>query len=211
MKPWVFFDLDGTLINVNERYANVLRSYLGVSKEELSTEDFVQWRRLGIKDDEIAKKVLKQKSGFDLQRYKSYRKSAIEDITNLKKDTIIVNTDLMGLLSEEFQLGLITIRREKEKCLAELESFGLLDFFSGLHILRPLTGKNPKVEVLRAINNKWALFGDSHIDKEAAEKSGIDFYYVKTGYEALKVSYAFTDVNEAIAFYLKGVKQNGIY
>lgn len=211
MKPWVFFDLDGTLINVNERYASVLRSYLGASKEELRTEDFVQWRRLGFKDDEIAKKLIKRKIDFDLMDYKNFREGAIEDLTNLKKDTIIVNADLMSLLSDEFQLGLITIRREKGKCLTELESFGLLKFFSGLHILKPLKGKNPKIEVLSTIENGRALFGDSHIDQEAAKKAGLDFYYVKTGYETLYTPCVFLDVNEAIGFFLKGVKPNGIH
>ena len=87
----IYIDLDGTLIDVYERYCGILNLYLKNIDSEIffSTEDYKYYRQSGYSDLKMA--MEKGLPSVNENDYRKFKHRFLENLEWLKKDKIIEN------------------------------------------------------------------------------------------------------------------------
>lgn len=174
----VYLDLDGTLINVFERYAGIFNQYGKRFGVKVSVEEYKELRQGGYSDNEILERkfgIFNQKQ--DLVKWKH---SQLEQKEWLKKDTFIGQPE--KLMEYDCALAIITQRRNKENALWQIGMLSLNRIFEEIIVLDPLKDKNSKYMYLKEkVNKQDSIIGDSPLELECARLLGIRGYFVKTG------------------------------
>lgn len=174
----VYLDLDGTLLNVFERYAGIFNQYGKRFGVKVSVEEYKKLRQRGYSDNEI----LERKFGIynQSQALTKWKYSQLEQKEWLKKDTFIGQTE--KLMEYDCTLAIITQRRNKENALWQIGMLNLDRIFDEIIVLDPLEGKNSKYIYLKEKADKEdSIIGDSPLELECARLLGIQGYFVKTG------------------------------
>ena len=122
----LFIDLDGTLLDVSERYYRIYLQGISENKEPLSKSRFWELKRSGWKDEEIYKQ-----GGHEYEEsIASLKSSLIEHKDYLALDRLH-NGDAEFLIraKQEHQLILITIRKNRKELDEQLSRLGIAGAF----------------------------------------------------------------------------------
>lgn len=126
----ICFDLDGTLIDVSEKYCWVHKK----SADDAglaSLEKSLYWRlkRLRVPEDEILA-LVNPVNDVLFEKYKSRWKNNIESDEALSRDTLVTNclTVLEYLKDLDFDIGIATMRRNEAAALRQMENLGIKKF-----------------------------------------------------------------------------------
>lgn len=174
----IYFDLDGTLLDVYERYWGIFNLYLKRKNLEISLKDYKRLRQSGYSDIRIMKEKLElQVSDGEFKTFKSER---LECREWLMKDSLI--GDLKAIKECNCYKAIITQRRNKEEAYSQIEKLGLVKIFNDIIILSPISGRNSKYEYLKdKVSCEDYIIGDSIIELDCARRLGMKGYFVKTG------------------------------
>jgi phosphoglycolate phosphatase-like HAD superfamily hydrolase len=177
------FDLDGTIIDVRYRYFRIFTLFLEIkSLPNLSFEEYIQLRNEGQKDVSILEKYTN--SSHLIDEFNSFKIEHIEKIEYLKFDH--VRPGVLRLLNElsdnNFNLELLTLRKNLVNLLWQLDNLSILSLFSKItHDFGKLS-KSVYLKSLKSKSNKVIFIGDSDLDYLAANESGTHFYLVNDNY-----------------------------
>jgi phosphoglycolate phosphatase-like HAD superfamily hydrolase len=125
----LFFDLDGPILDVSEKYyrvyADLVKEY---GSQPIPKEDYWDYKRRRIPDDTIL--GLSGITGW-VEEYRQLRKSRIETLEYLACDRIWPGVLFMlQELASHTSLILVTLRNSSETLTWELHNLGLLRVFS---------------------------------------------------------------------------------
>lgn len=164
----LFFDLDGTLIDISMRHFAVYCDIVFELKGKIITEEeywIMKRNKLGI--GEILRKSLVD------EKFASYFTSRFKDLIEtykyLKLDKVFpYSFSVLKTLFEKYDLFLVTFRRSRELTTLQLNRMGLSSFFK---TIKSRSGNEENIIKFksRAINelrgdNKAAIVGDTEID-----------------------------------------------
>jgi|GEM_PF-1754738 len=170
------FDLDGTLIDITERW---YRLHVACATEcgmrPLERSSYISKKREGIGEREIM-----QEEGVDpdqLERYLSRRLERIEEREFLKYDRVVPEVQrLLRAWRARGALVLITRRKDERLCMEQLRRLKLDSYFDRIYV----TGGKEKIEILQSDpyileRLPGAIFiSDSLEDRDAALELGIE-------------------------------------
>lgn len=182
-----FVDLDGTLINVQERLYRLFVKLANVP--EVPFEEYWRLKNQGFLQHDMLKRV-----GFPEDKIDEFRHNWLFEIE--KKEWLSYDFKQPGVegflqkLSEQFRLALWTNRQSKENVLWELERLGLIQWFPQILITERKCTKKELLDSVKKNTVECIVIGDTVEDKIAAEECGIKFYKYNTddkaaGYEII--------------------------
>jgi len=179
----IFFDLDGTLIDVSKRYYFVhKKAALVIGKKSLSFKEYWQKKRKKIPENKILN-IDSESSQF--KQYKKIRIKLLESSDTLKLDVPFKDTRrILDSLSKKHKLYLITLRRNRSNLHTQLKQLKLNKFFSKIFSSPP--DKDLTITKIKIIKNLGyskndLIIGDTEADTEAAKKLGIRSVAVFSG------------------------------
>lgn len=182
MKPNMFIDFDGTIVdNKNRLFSFFMDNIPPVYKDVISIEDFWIIKRLGI--HEIDWLNLKFNNVVDKIEYDRKKIEHIEDPQYLKLDCLLPDAKInLRLLNKKYNTILVSRRSKSENLKTEIENIGIVSLFDDI-IVVPHNGM-PKDEYLKqicAFTNNDIFVGDTEDDLFAGRNLGIKTYFVLTG------------------------------
>lgn len=174
----IYIDLDGTLLDVFDRYYGIFIEYarnIGVS---ISKEEYIQFRHHGLSENEMLRRCYGKE--INVLSWKQYKRERLEKREWLLKDFVIGNPQIIRECT--VPCTLITQRRNKTEAFYQIDRLKLTELFEQVVVLEPLQQGNSKLEYLsRRVTKGDAIIGDSKIELECARKLGITGYFVKSG------------------------------
>lgn len=200
----LFFDLDGTVLDVSARhhrvYARVCSAFGG---SPLSKEEY--WR---LKQQKLPWPQMLARSGVRadlLDDFMSMFIAEIEKPDELDKDQLIAGAKntLMGLHENGHTMYLVSLRRNHQKFLGQLANLGIASYFA-----KTLSGHTEgstdalKAQLIREhlSSHKGLIVGDTEADVLAGKQLGMVTVAVKSGIRSaehlqkLKPDYLVDDV-----------------
>ena len=139
----IFFDLDGTLVDIKQRqyqvYVDVLKSL-----NQKYIQSFEEYWHFKTSRTNIRTILEKTDAQSQLDEFLLIRSKLIEEPYYLEKDVIIKNVvKVLSELTNHFDIKVLTARKNYEKTVEHLHDLGLLKYFSEViccgekhHILR---------------------------------------------------------------------------
>lgn len=199
----VYIDLDGTLIDVFERYGGIFNLYIQRYGYQIPINEYKKMRQSGFSDTMI----LRQKFQIDISDtdFPKFKRCLLEDRKWLEKDTVIGNPNILKEYKCNFIL--ITQRYNKSEAFHQIERLGLCKLFNKIVVLKPIYNGNSKYEYLRGkVEKTDCIIGDSLVELECARCLGMNGYFVKTGLFGEKIvdnEKIFLDYSECIQWILE--------
>lgn len=186
----IFIDLDGTVIDVWERYYQVMADFFAdhLKSPFTSLSEYRKLKRILIYDSAI----ISQLCGGNqtslppeiLQNYFLHKKQALESAPLLLKDRVIGDFSLFAdtVRKKQHKLVLITLRENEEHTREQLRYLNIDHLFDRIMLVSARGSENPKFRALRGIAEKddW-MVGDSEVDIECGNLLGINTVHVDTG------------------------------
>jgi phosphoglycolate phosphatase len=166
----LFLDLDGTIIDVSERYYRVYAKALGSEAPALTQQQYWELKRRRIPEDHI---IAEHHPAAVLDEYTRRRQLLIEDPQYLHFDALFPETlPALTALSKRNQLYLVTLRRSAENLQKEIDSLGIRHLFTA--VLTTPSGNAPSEDKERLIRPfsgtaNW-IVGDTEADILAGQK-----------------------------------------
>lgn len=176
------FDLDGTILNSEERHIIVLDELLEDSSVDLDTSSLMRKKKEGASTfeyliannvEEIKAKVISKKwiESIELARF-------------IENDRLYPGTREMLLkLFQKSDIYLLTARKDKKLVESQLRKLHILDFFKEIIVVDPVNSAIEKAKYLELIRPELFV-GDTETDKLAADRTSIDFYPVNYGFRS---------------------------
>ncbi len=179
----LYFDLDGTLVDVRKRnyaaYADTMRE-LGLTP--LAEQTYWDARRDGASNADLVGDV-----GAECQRrFKEKWLKRVESPSYVRLDTLIPGARAtLAELRESYELVLVTMRQGRESLLEQLDELSLRKFFSAVYSRDGSDEPTSKSNLIRLFDDgerdDAAVIGDSEADVEAARDLGIESVCVSSG------------------------------
>jgi phosphoglycolate phosphatase len=172
----IFFDLDGPILDVSERYYTVYTDLLTQSGcPTISKTEYWDAKRERISESEILARTCPPAL---IKDYAEKRLSVIENIFYLKLDRVRKDMPaLLNTLSRYHQLYIVTIRNSTTTLMQQLKYFDLLKYFTDVYSQTNNDGNwIVKYDFMQdAINDPRSaiMVGDTEVDIQAGRKSGI--------------------------------------
>ncbi len=167
----ILFDLDGTLIDVSARHYSLYRSVISEQGvEALPRDEYWRHRRAG----ESTIDLLAATPGVDVERFTEVWMEGIERPDWLSLDEPYEGAiEIIKALQPEYQLVLITLRRDRVALMDQLEALHLRSYFTDVicHGPRPVEGKHLLQGVAELTPGGYAV-GDTEADIELASETG---------------------------------------
>ena len=169
----IWFDFDGTLVDVSKRYSTVheiICEKLGVTP--LPKEQYWKLRCEGKTTKEILQFINAEQY---YNTYIEYRNEVIESLEFLEMDLLRRNVqETLVMLRDKYKLKIISGRALKTNLVEQLKQLHLYDFFLEIYTTSPFGGWKEKEVVLR----KYAeagdyIVGDHPIDIIAGKNAGL--------------------------------------
>lgn len=184
----IFFDLDGPILDVSEKYfrlyCDIVCEYGG---ESISKDDYWDCKRRRIPETNMLKRAGLTGSETD---FMALRKSRIETESSLAYDRIWPETEnMLALLAGSNELILVTLRHNRTSLMQELDRLKLSNYFSAI-LSAPSDStahehSNIKVslvnEAFPGIEFSGWFVGDTATDIMAGKKLGLNTAAVTYG------------------------------
>lgn len=180
----IFFDLDGTLIDVSERHHRVYSATVDdFDGTPLDKDNY--WH---LKRQKKPWKELLPLSDLDAgieQDFLSKFIERIESVDYLKLDTLIDGaTETLDHLSDKYECYLVSLRRNRDNLLQEIEWLGLAPHFKEILTGHSETdGYDKKIELISSFldSSRGLIIGDTEADIVTGQKLGMNTVAVKSG------------------------------
>ncbi len=174
-KNYIGIDLDGTLLDVRKRFYSIYSSYhLPLNETILTEKEYWNCKRLGYSERKITTLC---HTKTDEKKYINYWFTQIERMEYLSLDTLKHRAkEVLHHLTQKHHLLLVTMRKNKENVIRELENLNINHFFN--KIISPTTQKT-KAELLTLPPNRKlsakisAIIGDTEEDIKTAKVIGV--------------------------------------
>ena len=172
----LYFDFDGTLADVWQRYYHVFRDASGITG--MSLEEYIRVKREFPQDSDVARMF----GGTLSEEYKAEKRSRLEDPTYLAYDQLIVPAEQICAFFREHDCRILTNRRSAEMFRGQLISLGLEELISKAVVLNP-NEKIKKVQYLQMThpNESIVLVGDAEAEAQVSVLKQAEVYLVRTG------------------------------
>ena len=178
----IAFDLDGTLLDSRERHRTVMQSVLNDLGVKADLSDM-----LSVKSEGKSNKEYLKTKGFDesqIQLICSHWQKIIEDNIFLQEDSLYPDSlqFLTFLKKAGYRLVLITARNNRPGLCEQIKNLGLSPLLDKIYAVA--SGKNTIREKAEALRDSQAVLfiGDTEADRDAAQKSGIEFLAMDRGF-----------------------------
>jgi pyrophosphatase PpaX len=179
----IYFDLDGTLLDVSMRYYRLhcdLCQYL--NEEALPFQLFWQLKR----EKGTTEQILPKGSPEIRERYASEWLTLIEDPNYLHHDALLPGvSEVLGELRKKFNLVLVTMRRNRPLLDNELAHHGISDLFVQVISASHSNDKHRKWQLIREesifLQTQSLIVGDNEEDIEAGKRLGFGTIAVING------------------------------
>ena len=165
MKKKIFFDLDGTLIDVSDRFYGVyseICNELGI--ETLPKNKYWLKRQTKISTFDILKSTKGEKF---YEQFITLRNQKIETQSFLKYDTLKPKVDmLLKKLSKKYTIHLISLRNSRSNLLWQLNYLSIIKYFKTVENASAFGGYHDKIKLIEKIgysSGDWVV-GDTESD-----------------------------------------------
>lgn len=205
----LFFDFDGTIVDVSERYYQLHLHCLSNSSKAIARDLYWSLKRDNIKEDAIIATHYPQE---DFARYEAERMKHIEDPDFMKHDRLIPGAvDTLAALKDEHSLILVTLRKRPQELQDQIDALDLRQYFRNVLVAAPDLGPwQTKVQMIRPYMNMgdW-IIGDTEADVKAGQELGIISCATLTGIrseaflKALKPDHVISDITKLTALLRK--------
>jgi phosphoglycolate phosphatase-like HAD superfamily hydrolase len=182
----LWFDFDGTLVDVREKYLTLYRSFCHQhgAEKPLSDDTFWQLKRDGRSNTELA-----AKSGLCTAvagKFSAFVEANVELDVSLRRDRLFAQTtEVLRELSKVHSCRLISMRRDYKSLLRQVEWLDIRDCFEQvLEVDRGAsTDFTPKAEAIRRLGEtgRALIIGDSEMEIRTARQLKISSCSIATG------------------------------
>ncbi len=177
----LFFDLDGTLLNVYHRiYKSHQDALQSINHHSPYTfEEYIKLKRQKISEKEITAKIL---TGPEFEEYIKKRNEIIEQKEYLQLDTI-TNKSLKKIkeLKKDHWLILLTNRKEKENTFKQLEKLNMTSLFEEIIICNETETKYDHIQKSPFFNKNAMIIGDTEEEMLIGQKLSIKYIAITSG------------------------------
>ena len=167
----IIFDLDGTLIDVSKRHYSLYRRVISEQgAEALPPAEYWRHRRAG----ESTIDLLTATPGVDMERFTEAWMEGIERPDWLALDAPYEGAiEIIEALAPEYELILITLRRDRVSLMDQLDALQMRSHFSAVICdgPEPVKGKHLLRGVAELTPGGYAV-GDTEADIELASETG---------------------------------------
>lgn len=183
----IIFDLDGTLLNMHDRYAAAyIKAFeeMQVSGMRVDLKEIIQMRRAGMSGLEIIRRIAPDIDEEVLIKVDESRLRTVEETGLLDTDYPISGLErlLEELKKENIKLAILTQRRERSDVERQLEKFSLLHYFDRIVVAEEK--HEGLMEILGEFGVKpgdTILVGDTEDDIKAGHRAGVATVGVLSG------------------------------
>jgi phosphoglycolate phosphatase-like HAD superfamily hydrolase len=182
----IFFDLDGTLLNIHKRlYRLYVEFARQVNSVPLSEDKYFEKKAHAMMERDIAKETFSSRA----DEYIEWKKDHIEETSYLKLDTMFLGViEMLAALNKTHKLFILTSRVNRVGTLEQLEKNGIMKFMTEVITV---SGGDPvelKTAGLRDAAIRYhldlkqtALVGDTEIEFGVGKTLGIRCISVSYG------------------------------
>lgn len=180
--PTIYFDLDGTLIDVRKRhYAAYAKATREFALTPVHEHDYWERRLEGANNADLA-----DVSDGDRETFIRRWVELAESREYLRLDTLVSGARAaLTCLRTTHGLVLVTLRRDRAALDEQLDDLALTKFFSAVHCHADVPQARDKAELLHLRGesvDRWSsVVGDTEADIEAARTLGLRSICVLTG------------------------------
>lgn len=177
------FDLDGTLLDSRSRHEILMQDILNRRNIKVSAEGLVKFKSDGFNNLAWLKtKGIEDSIAMEINREWI---SKIESVEYLKYDCLYNDTkSKLEELSINNSLYLVTARNNKGNLLQQLDDLGIKHYFEDICVVPSCKeSAQYKAEYLKN-NNITTFWGDTEVDKQAADLAGCNFHLCQSGFRS---------------------------
>ena len=180
----LFLDLDGTIIDVSERYYRIYTEILGdIGTSTLSKDEYWELKRQQLLEYNI---LLKTCMPIQIDMYLKRRKGLIEDPDFLAVDTLIDGAKgVLEAVAESHDLYLVTLRKDRSALMDQLEALDIKKYFneiiSGYSSVDPSQTKEAMIRDNCNVDTTDLIVGDTEADIRSGKALGIRTCAVTSG------------------------------
>lgn len=182
----LYLDLDGTLIDVSERYYRIYKeTVLSIEGDPLEKSEYWRLRRQGVTESELLNQLRPFKESSDLLALRAEKLEAAE---YLKYDQLVPGaSETLNFLKARAQLVLVTLRKAVTELRQQLQTLGLSSFFAQVLYPNQLVDDYAVSKATLISENPWfkiegsLIVGDSEADILAGRLLGIKSIAVLSG------------------------------
>lgn len=175
MAMTIFFDFDGTLVRVADRfhavYAEICRE---MGLESLSKTEYWEARRQGRSTREI---LVRTNGESSYTPFITKRTKLIESRRFLAFDTLKDGAvELLETLNERHELQLVSMRNSRENLMWQLDLLGIGRLFAGIRTASAFGSFADKAALLSdagAVPHRDLIIGDTDLDIKAGQSVGL--------------------------------------
>jgi len=177
----LFFDLDGTLLNVFPRLYKVHQDIISSLNHSTTytLEQYTKLKKEKIPETEIIKSILNPEL---IERYLAKREELIETEKYLLLDKISSKCfNKLTQLKTENWIVLITNRKNKENAINQLQQLNILPLFDEVYICNETETKYDAVTKSKFFNQNSIIIGDTEEEMQIGQKVGIKYIAITGG------------------------------
>lgn len=185
----IIFDFDGTLLDSSARHTILLRDVCEELKTPLTEtqyNSYLAYKRDGYSTKKYLIQICKMPE-LMAEKCAELWRERIEWWSYLKCDAVYSDSrETLKNLSKEFDLYLLSARKNEEFLYQQLREVELVTFFQKIYCVSPAGAGERKGEVARAVENVTCVVGDTEVDHAAAVHAGCAFYALNRGFRSKK-------------------------
>lgn len=183
----IYFDLDGTLFDVSERFYKIYCDLLDRFNcdNKLNKDIYWQLKKERYPEAEIVQKTC---ANIDSEEYMKLRQNVIESSRYLEYDRPFSYTlDTIKTLKKHNRLVIVSLRESLKKTEMEIDKFGFKPFFDKVLVHNEDMNNKWKIkaELIKSdsgFNTRNSIVvGDTETDFLAAKEVGVDCFLVSSG------------------------------
>jgi len=175
----IILDFDGTIVNVWKRYYSIFKDGTNLN---ISFEKYKSLKK-ELERDELIIKTFKNNVSEDfLENYFKFKKRNLENKKYLELDSLILNPNLVK--KNNFEITILTLRRNKENFLWQINKLALNPFFEDFVVLKPKQAAKKnwfEIHLRKNIYDFVYIVGDSEEDALLSLFPNTRLFIVKTG------------------------------